>query len=274
MNHRNSYKRRRMTGSTSSTFPILSVTSLVILVTVLSMLSALCLGVTRSKRKNVNLDLSSELMSARNAGINGISSANDLQHHHDSSNNKYPDASIHSLKDLPQSQLHPVANTQRYIVQPPHDDEPINLVTCQTTKGYLHIVVHTSWAPLGAERFLQMVNAKYFSSKVALMRCIRNFICQFGIAGDPSYNKDYRSFKDDPNWLPEGPTHRTNALGVKRFAKGFMAYAGGGNNSRSNQFIVALGDNERLGGGSPWEGECNVQHTTHTVDRFSLLCFI
>ena len=28
------------------------------------------------------------------------------------------------------------------------------------------ILVHTSWAPRGAERFLQMVNTNYFSSKV------------------------------------------------------------------------------------------------------------
>ena len=88
------------------------------------------------------------------------------------------------------------------------------------------------------------------------MRCVKNFICQFGIAGDPSYNKPYTGknhLEDDPNWLPEGPSFRTNELGVKRFAKGYLAYAGGGKNSRSNQLIVALGNNERLGGGSPWE---------------------
>ena len=91
----------------------------------------------------------------------------------------------------------------------------------------------------------------------ALMRCIKNFLCQFGIAGISSYNAPYSGknnlLEDDPNWLPEGPTHRTNELKVKRFAKGYLAYAGSGKNSRSNQLIVALSDNERLGGGSPWE---------------------
>ena len=85
------------------------------------------------------------------------------------------------------------------------------------------------------------------------MRCIQKFICQFGIAGDPSLNKSYGSIPDDFNWLPEGPDHWTNVAGVKRYARGYLAYAGSGPNSRSQQFIVALGDNKRLGGGSPWE---------------------
>lgn len=106
------------------------------------------------------------------------------------------------------------------------------------------------------------------------MRCVRNFLCQFGLAGDPSYNAEYKgkknSLPDDPNWLPEGPSHRTNELGVKRFAKGYFAYAGSGANSRSNQFIVALGNNERLAGGSPWEvpwGEAVGKESFETLDE-------
>ena len=143
-------------------------------------------------------------------------------------------------------------NGRRHMVNPPKDTK-ITLVCCETTAGPLSVVVHHNWAPLGAERFLDMVKDEYFSSKVALMRCVKNFLCQFGIAGIPSLNKKYRSFKDDPNWLLEGPTHMTNQFGTKRFARGYFAYAGGGKNSRSNQLIVALNDNKRLGGGSPWE---------------------
>jgi hypothetical protein len=104
------------------------------------------------------------------------------------------------------------------------------------------------------------------------MRCIKGFLCQFGIAGIPSYNKHYNGknqIKDDPNWLPEGPMHRRNDLGVKRFGKGYLAYAGGGKNTRSNQLIVALEDNEGLGGGSPWEvpwGEVVGAESFRTLD--------
>lgn len=163
--------------------------------------------------------------------------------------------SILSVKDLTDAELHPKAGPNRHIVNPPSDGTtPVTLVTCTTTVGYIHILVHPAWAPIGAAHFLDMVNTNYFSSTVALMRCIKGFLCQFGIAGIPSYNKRYRkNMKDDPNWLPEGPPGRKNDLGVKRFAKGYLAYAGGGPNTRGNQLIVALQDNERLGGGSPWE---------------------
>ena len=163
---------------------------------------------------------------------------------------------ILSVKDLTDAELHPKAGPNRHIVNPPSDGiTPVTLVTCTTTVGYLHILVHPAWAPIGAAHFLDMVNTKYFSSKVALMRCVKGFLCQFGIAGIPSYNKHHEknNMKDDPNWLPEGPPGRKNDLGVKRFAKGYLAYAGGGPNTRGNQLIVALQDNERLGGGSPWE---------------------
>lgn len=141
---------------------------------------------------------------------------------------------------------------KRHIVTPP--EGPIILSCCQTTKGTLNIAVHPTWAPLGAERFLDMVRSGYFSTKIALFRCLNKFICQFGLAGKPEMNKNYqRSLKDDPSWLPLGPDHRQNGDGTKRFQKGYLAYAGSGTNSRSNQLIVALDDNGRLGGGSPWE---------------------
>ena len=93
-----------------------------------------------------------------------------------------------SIKDLSKSERYPKAtetpdeNNQRHMVTPPKDGK-ISLVCCETTAGNLSIAVHSNWAPLGAEQFLDMVHTNYFSSKVALMRCIHNFLCQFGIAG-------------------------------------------------------------------------------------------
>ena len=178
---------------------------------------------------------------------------------------------LKSITNLSMSEMNPVKG-ERHMVQPPSDvNGTISLVCCETTSGSLSIAVHSNWAPLGAARFLEMVDANYFSSQVPLMRCIRNFLCQFGIAGDPSLNAPpYKtSILDDPNWLPEGPKYRTNANGIKRYSRGYMAYAGAGKNSRSQQFIMALGDNERLGGGSPWEvpwGEVVGIDSYHTMD--------
>ena len=46
--------------------------------------------------------------------------------------------------------------------------------------GPLTIAVHPSWAPLGAGRFLEMVDVKFFSSKIAMFRALENFLVQVG----------------------------------------------------------------------------------------------
>lgn len=231
-----------------------SASTIVFVVLVLSTLFALYIGANRTKvepiriptvRKGTKVDEKFDRVDSSFTSAAVAATTADGNHR----------PSILSLKDLTYTELHPKAGPNRHIVNPPSDGTtPVTLVTCTTTVGQIHILVHPSWAPIGAAHFLDMVNTKYFSSKVALMRCIKGFLCQFGIAGVPSYNKRYgKNMKDDPNWLPEGPSGRKNDLGVKRFGRGYLAYAGGGPNTRGNQLIVALQDNERLGGGSPWE---------------------
>jgi peptidyl-prolyl cis-trans isomerase A (cyclophilin A) len=161
-----------------------------------------------------------------------------------------------TLQELTQEERFPTASATRHIVSPPQEtlELGVTLVCCSTTQGPLEVLVHHSWAPNGARRFLDMVEAQYFDTTVPLMRCVHGFLCQFGLNGVPEAMQPFQStIPDDPNWLPEGPDHRQNDLGVKRFQKGYMAYAGSGKNSRNIQLIVALGDNGPLGGGSPWE---------------------
>lgn len=177
-----------------------------------------------------------------------------------------------SLTDLTEAERRPVASKDRHMVTPPADGTAdVVLVCCETTKGPWNVLVHTSWAPMGAQRFLDMVETAYFDTSVPLMRCVPNFLCQFGLNGVPEAMKPFqRAIPDDPNWLPEGKTHRANALGVKRFQKGYLAYAGSGKDSRNLQFIVALQDNGPLGGGSPWEvpwGELVGPHSYETLSK-------
>lgn len=173
-----------------------------------------------------------------------------------------------SLAELPPLDRHPKKGT-RHMVDPPMGGT-VTLVCCKTTAGPLTITARSSWAPLGSGRFLDMVRSNYFSTRVPLMRCVKDFLCQFGIAGDPAADRKFRtSLKDEPNWLPPGPTNRENSQGVKRFARGYMAYAGSGQNSRSNQLIVALKANGPLAGGSPWEvpwGELVGDDSYRTLD--------
>ena len=174
-----------------------------------------------------------------------------------------------SLSDLTENELWPQKGP-RHMIDPPKGGH-ITLVCCRTTKGPWNILVHHKWAPIGAARFIEMVQNGYFSATVPLMRCLRGFICQFGLSGDPFLTKQYRkSLPDDTNWLPEGPEFKENDAGVKRFAKGYLAYAGSGPNSRGNQFIVSLEPNKPLGGGSPWEvpwGELVGKHSFETLGQ-------
>jgi cyclophilin family peptidyl-prolyl cis-trans isomerase len=177
-----------------------------------------------------------------------------------------------SWQDLTEGEQHPVASAERHMVTPPAGGK-IALVCCQTTVGPWSIAIHHKWAPLGAQRFLDMVEADYFNNQnVPFMRCIHNWLCQFGLAGEAS--RQFRAtLRDEPNWLPEGPTHRENSLGVKRFSRGYMAFAGSNSatdGSRNAQLIVALTDDGPLGGGSPWEvpwGELVGAHSFETLSK-------
>jgi peptidyl-prolyl cis-trans isomerase A (cyclophilin A) len=173
------------------------------------------------------------------------------------------------LDDLTEDELHPKQGDRHMITPPPGGK--LTLVCCQTTKGPMNIVAHHQWAPLGAARFVQMVTSAYFQTGVPMMRCIPKFLCQFGLNADPKKAKDFRpSLPDDPFWLPTGPPGRQNDKGVKRFAQGYLAYAGSGPQSRSNQLIVALEANGPLSGGSPWEvpwGELVGEHSFHTLSQ-------
>ena len=137
------------------------------------------------------------------------------------------------------------------MVTPPQGGK-LALVCCETTKGNLSLLIHHKWAPIGVARFLEMVESHYFETRVPLFRCTN--ACQFGLAGDPQATKRFNErLQDDPMWLPPGIDHRQNEHGVKRYPQGYFTYAGGGNHSRTNQFVLTLKPNKFMGGGSPWE---------------------
>ncbi len=147
----------------------------------------------------------------------------------------------------------PDPDYRQHIVKPP--EGPVTLVCCNTTKGALTMEVHPSWAPIGAKRFLDMVNDNFFSTKVPLFRALKGFLVQFGLAGDPEVQTRYHkmgNLKDDPPWLPLGPPGRA-INGIKRYQKGYLGYAGAGKDSRGTQLIMSFADSLYLGGGSPWE---------------------
>src|SRR5208282_2523289 len=72
-------------------------------------------------------------------------------------------------------------------------------VTFKTTKGDFVVQVTRAWAPLGADRFYNLVVNQFFD-EAAFFRVVPNFIVQFGLSADPAVNRVWRSanIKDDP----------------------------------------------------------------------------
>ncbi len=112
-------------------------------------------------------------------------------------------------------------------------------VHCETTKGPMKIEIYPEWSPIGAERFLALV-ADEFYTNIALFRCVKKFLVQFGISDNP-IKKHWHgdNIPDDPN------LH----MGIK---KNYLSFAGGGPNTRSTQLFIAFEDLEFLGN-EPWE---------------------
>mmetsp|Transcript_11038 Transcript_11038/g.18522 ORF Transcript_11038/g.18522 Transcript_11038/m.18522 type:complete len:258 (+) Transcript_11038:42-815(+) len=112
-------------------------------------------------------------------------------------------------------------------------------VQCETTKGSLIIEIYRDWAPLGADRFLELVKDGFYTD-IAFFRCVKGFLTQFGISDKPAKKHWHRAnIPDDPN------LHK----GIK---KNYVSYAGGGPNTRSTQIFFAFKDLDFLGK-EPWE---------------------
>ena len=106
-------------------------------------------------------------------------------------------------------------------------------VEFQTTKGNFTVQVTRLWAPLGADRFYNLVKHGFFSD-AAFFRVVPGFIIQFGLSGDPAVNRVWRSanIKDDPVTQSNKP--------------GYITFATAGPNTRTTQLFINFGTNTFL----------------------------
>ena len=106
-------------------------------------------------------------------------------------------------------------------------------VKMDTSKGSFVIEVTRAWAPLGADRFYNLVKSGYFS-EVRFFRVIAGFMAQFGIHGDPKVSSAWRDarIKDDPV--------------VQSNKRGYLTFATAGPNTRTSQLFISFKDNTRL----------------------------
>jgi cyclophilin family peptidyl-prolyl cis-trans isomerase len=106
-----------------------------------------------------------------------------------------------------------------------------------TSKGRFVVNVHREWAPIGADRFYNLVKSGFFND-VRFFRVIGGQLAQFGMHGDPAVEEAWRDavIQDDP--VRHGNT------------RGFVSFASRGPNTRTTQLFINLRDNspyDRLG---------------------------
>jgi peptidyl-prolyl cis-trans isomerase A (cyclophilin A) len=106
-------------------------------------------------------------------------------------------------------------------------------VLLDTSKGAVLIEVDRRLAPHGAERFYELVKAKYFDG-ARFYRVVPNFVVQWGAAANPAVTKKW----DVP--IPDDPVKASNTRGMVTFA------ATSAPNSRSTHLFINLKNNARL----------------------------
>lgn len=106
-------------------------------------------------------------------------------------------------------------------------------VSVETTKGTFVIEVDRALAPRGADRFHALVQAGYFDDS-RFFRIVPGFIAQFGIAGEPAVSQVWKD-----RTIPDDSVRASNARGT-------IAYAMTGPNTRTTQLFISLVDNSRL----------------------------
>ena len=104
-----------------------------------------------------------------------------------------------------------------------------------TTKGDFVVEVHRDWAPLGADRFFNLVKNGYYDD-ASFFRVLPGFMAQFGINAKPAVNKVW-----EPATIKDDPVKQSNK-------RGYVSFATGGPNTRTTQVFINYGDNSRLDG--------------------------
>jgi peptidyl-prolyl cis-trans isomerase A (cyclophilin A) len=102
-----------------------------------------------------------------------------------------------------------------------------------TTKGDFVVEVHREWAPLGADRFFNLVKNGFFNN-TAFFRVVPGFMVQFGLNANPAVNQawEHANIKDDP------------VMGSN--TRGIVTFATAGPNTRTTQLFINFGNNAGL----------------------------
>lgn len=103
-----------------------------------------------------------------------------------------------------------------------------------TSAGEIVVTVTRAWAPLGADRFYNLVKNGFYDGQ-RFYRVVPNFMVQWGFHADPDVHRvwDNANLKDDPS-------------GVHSNVRGTIAFANRGPNTRSTQLFISTKNNSYL----------------------------
>jgi len=105
-----------------------------------------------------------------------------------------------------------------------------------TTRGDFMVTVHRDWAPIGADRFYNLVK-HHFYDNASFFRVVPGFVVQFGISAYPPVSAAWENAN-----IKDEPVVGSNKRGYLTYAKTSMP------NTRSTQIFINLKDNARLAG--------------------------
>jgi peptidyl-prolyl cis-trans isomerase A (cyclophilin A) len=104
-----------------------------------------------------------------------------------------------------------------------------------TSAGDFVIEVKREWAPIGADRFYNLVRSGYYDG-IKFFRVISGFMAQFGIHGDSQVSATWRNQR-----IADDPVRQSNT-------RGMVSFATAGPGTRTTQVFINFGDNRRLDG--------------------------
>jgi len=104
-----------------------------------------------------------------------------------------------------------------------------------TTKGDFTLEITRAWAPLGTDRFYNLVKIGYFTD-ITFFRVIEGFMAQFGIHGDPAVSAKWKEAR-----IADDAVVQSNK-------KGYITFATAGPGTRTTQLFINYGNNVRLDG--------------------------
>ncbi len=130
----------------------------------------------------------------------------------------------------------PANPTENKSMEMPAEAPATFRVQFECTNGTFVIECTKAWAPIGAQRFYDLVREGFYDG-AAFFRVVPGFVVQFGLAADPKATAKWKS-----NTLKDEPVLESNKEGYICFAKSSLP------NSRTSQVFISLADNARLDG--------------------------